>query len=155
MARIAVILLVVGILFLAVWMLLPKASVPTCNTSQTQSGQPAISQIPDSIEVPINTQNNSGELGHALITKKDDKIIVHIDVKGEPEGVSQPAHIHLGACPNPGAVKYPLTNVVKGSSDTTVNIAFNDLKKALPLAINVHKSEVDSKTYVACGDVKI
>ncbi|OHA09272.1 MAG: hypothetical protein A3H69_05210 [Candidatus Sungbacteria bacterium RIFCSPLOWO2_02_FULL_47_9] len=64
-----------------------------------------------------------------------------------------PAHIHVGACPNPDAVKYPLADVVGGKSTTVVHASVDELLKELPLAVNVHKSGIEIKTFVACADL--
>jgi hypothetical protein len=66
---------------------------------------------------------------------------------------AEPAHIHMGTCAhlNP-APKYPLTSVVDGISETTVNATIAQLT-AGNLAVNVHKSAADLKDYVACGDL--
>ena len=65
----------------------------------------------------------------------------------------QPAHIHKGTCaeldPTP---LYTLTNVEGGKSETTVNVALDKLTGS-DLAINVHKSEPEIKTYVSCGNI--
>ena len=75
-------------------------------------------------------------------------------MKGTPKGVAQPAHIHEGSCakldPKP---KYGLSNVTDGKSSTTVPVSLDTLTKG-GLAINVHKSAEDLKTYVACGDIR-
>lgn len=78
-----------------------------------------------------------------------DKTSVTIALKGSGEGVSQPAHIHEGACPGVGAVKYPLTNVVAGGSNTTVDAKLADLLTG-NYSVNVHKSTTESGVYVAC-----
>lgn len=97
--------------------------------------------------------------------------------QGEQPGglVPHPAHIHRGTCsnldPNP---LYPLTNVSLGletegspevgdmvgaggafpaeTSVTTVEASLDDLL-AEPLAVNVHQSEEQIDTYIACGDI--
>ena len=65
----------------------------------------------------------------------------------------QPAHIHEGSCadlnPQPA---FPLTNVVDGSSETDVQLSLDELALE-SYAINVHKSEAEADTYVACGDI--
>lgn len=103
--------------------------------------------------VALSAQNNSNESGTATLKETDRKVVVSLSVTGEPKGAIQPAHIHLGSCPNPGAVKYPLTNVVDGKSETTLNVTMDQLRGELPLAINVHKSAAQSKVYVSCGDL--
>ncbi len=110
------------------------------------------SKYPD-IVVDLASQSNSNQVGIATITKSGDGLVVKLDLKSVPN-TSHPAHIHVGACPNPGAVKYPLTSVVNGMSETTLNVSLDTLKQSLPLAINVHKSEAEANVYVACGDVK-
>src|SRR4051812_31354266 len=108
-----------------------------------------------SVSVKMGAQNKSGESGTAKLTAEGaDKTRVDISLKGAPKGVDQPAHIHEGSCakldPKP---KQGLENVVDGKSSTVVPMSLADLGKG-NLAINVHKSKEDIKTYVACGDIK-
>ena len=114
----------------------------------------AFAQAP-AVNVPIKAQNKSGETGSAKLTPEGDGTRVEITLKGQAAGASQPAHIHEGSCaklnPKP---KYGLANVVDGKSSTLVPVSEKDLLSGKPLAINVHKSAEDIKTYVACGDIK-
>jgi hypothetical protein len=107
-----------------------------------------------SVSVKMGAQNKSGETGTAKLTPEGDQTKVEITLKGAPKGVSQPAHVHEGSCakldPKP---KYGLSNVVDGKSSTTIPVKIDDLMGG-NLAINVHKSAEDVKTYVACGDIK-
>jgi hypothetical protein len=107
-----------------------------------------------SITVPIHAQNKSGETGSAKLTPDGDQTKVEISLKGASKAGSQPAHIHDGSCakldPKP---KYGLSNVENGKSSTTVPVKLDQLTGG-NLAINVHKSAEDLKTYVACGDIK-
>lgn len=104
--------------------------------------------------VLLSELNASGETGTAILSDENGKTKVVLSITGALAGASQPAHIHLGSCPTPGAVKYPLTNVIDGKSETVVDVSLENLKKQLPLAINVHKSQSEIKSYVACGDLK-
>jgi len=49
--------------------------------------------------------------------------------------------------------RYPLQNVVDGHSTTVISAAFDDLVKG-DLAVNIHKSNEDLKTYTACAELK-
>lgn len=105
-----------------------------------------------SLNVPMHAQNKSGETGSARLTAEGaDKTRVEISLKGTPKGTPQPAHIHEGSCakldPKP---KYGLENVVDGKSSTVVPAGLDSVKG---MAINVHKSTDDIKTYVSCGDI--
>lgn len=104
--------------------------------------------------IPLKAQNNSGQDGQALIEDAGGKAKVTVKLAKAPTNIDQPAHIHIGACPNPGAVKYPLTNVKNGNSVTQLEISVDEILKNLPFAVNVHKSTAEVKTYVSCGDVK-
>lgn len=106
-----------------------------------------------SITVPLLSQNNSGQDGQATLTETNGTLLVEISLTNAPQGTPQPAHIHLGACPNPGTVQYPLTSLVNGSSKTELTVKLDDLQNQLPLAVNVHKSGAEAGVYVACGDV--
>lgn len=104
--------------------------------------------------VTLIERNSSGESGTAKLEEVNGKVVVTLAITGEGTGVVQPAHIHVGTCPDVGAVKYPLTNVVNGSSVTTLDVSMATLLSQLPLGINVHKSAAEVKIYVACGDIK-
>jgi len=105
-----------------------------------------------SVSVRMQAQNDSGETGSAKLTAEGaDKTRVEISLKGAPKGTAQPAHIHEGSCakldPKP---KHGLENVVDGKSTTVVPASLDSVKG---MAINVHKSTSDIKTYVSCGDI--
>jgi hypothetical protein len=108
----------------------------------------------DSASVKLEPQNSSGESGTATLTKAgDNKTKVVLEVQGAPAGVSQPVHIHKGTCANlDPKPAYPLSPVVNGKSETTVNASLDSLEKG-GYAINGHKSAQDVKTYVFCGPI--
>jgi len=104
------------------------------------------------VTVTMNAQNGSGESGTATLTEKDGKLMVSLNLSNgtaEP----QPAHIHTGSCSNlDPKPTYPLTNVVNGKSDTTLDINMATLASG-QYAVNVHKSAAEVSTYVSCGDI--
>lgn len=119
---------------------------------ETATGDNRIEQE-KSVYVELKSQNNSGQDGNATIVYMDGKAKVVITIPGGIKDIAQPAHIHIGICPNPGAVKYPLTNVVNGMSETILDIPVEQILSELPLAINIHKSASESKIYSSCGDI--
>ncbi|MBI5300580.1 MAG: hypothetical protein HY868_00470 [Chloroflexi bacterium] len=104
------------------------------------------------IQVPLGAGRDGDQNGTATLTSRGAKTDVSINIKPGPQGVAQPAHIHEGVCPAPGAVKYPLTNVVDGRSTTSLDVTLADLLKG-GFAINAHKSAAEAGMYVACGNV--
>jgi hypothetical protein len=102
--------------------------------------------------VKLAAQSDSGENGTATITDVTGGVNVVIELKGAP-ATAQPAHIHTGACPKPGGVKYPLTNVVAGASKTMIKGVTLAELTASPMSINVHESAADIQKYVSCGDI--
>jgi hypothetical protein len=105
--------------------------------------------------IQLTEQNDSSESGTAMLSEKDGKVTVTLSMTGGPADVPQPAHIHVGSCPDVGAVSYPLTNVVNGTSVTVLETTLADLASKQPLGINVHKSVPEVKVYVACGDLNL
>lgn len=103
--------------------------------------------------IKLDAQNTSGEAGTAVLKEVDGKVVVSLNLTGAPKGISQPAHIHLGSCPNPGAIKYPLKSPVNGISETTLDVTFDKLKALGKLAVNVHKSPTQANIYVSCGNL--
>lgn len=121
-------------------------SVPT-TTQATPSSQPL------EMTVKLNEENNSGESGTATLKEENGKTTVTINLTGFTEGIPQPAHIHTGFCPGVEAVKYPLSNIISGSSVTVLNATLADIRQNLPLAVNVHKSAQEIASYTACGEL--
>lgn len=123
----------------------------TTTTEQTASPSATTNEV----TVTLSEQNDSGESGIATLMEVDGKVKVTIKLTGAPTGATQPAHIHVGACPDVGAVKYPLTSPVDGMSETMLDVTLAELKSELPLGINVHKSGTEATVYVSCGDLKL
>ncbi|MDA2921029.1 hypothetical protein MYX76_16330 [Desulfobacterota bacterium AH_259_B03_O07] len=131
--------LVVGVFMLVVSFTYTKAAGEEAVTSET-------------VTVELKAVNNSGVSGKATLTPVDNNTKVVINLTGAPEGIAQPAHIHQGTCENLGEPKYPLEAVKNGGSETTVDVKLSDIMTG-DFAINVHKSEKEISTYVACGEI--
>ncbi len=118
----------------------------------TADGGIITSPVTVAFQLPLGAGRDGDQSGTVTLTSRGAKTDVAINVKAGPAGTAQPAHIHEGACPAPGAVKYPLTNVVDGKSVTSLDVTLADLLKG-GFAFNVHKSAAESAIYVACGNV--
>lgn len=105
------------------------------------------------LQIMLSEQNGSGQSGKAVITEVNGKAKVVLNLTGKPSEVAQPAHIHLSTCAAIGSVKYPLTSISKGASQTMLPVSINELIAQLPISINVHKSAAEVSAYVACGDM--
>ncbi|HET9341332.1 MAG TPA: hypothetical protein VFO25_00285 [Candidatus Eremiobacteraceae bacterium] len=106
------------------------------------------------VVVQLDQMSSSGQTGTATLTSTiDNKTQVTIQLTGEPPNAQEPAHIHTGKCkklnPKPA---YLLTNVVGGTSTTTVNASLTSLE-AGRFSVNVHESTQNFGTYVACGTI--
>ena len=107
----------------------------------------------ETVTVPLQTLNNSGESGTATLSADGNQTRVVIQLSGAPQGVAQPAHIHAGTCGNlERAPKHGLTNVMNGNSTTMVPAELSTIMSGTN-AIAVHKSKDEMKTYVACGNL--
>jgi len=104
------------------------------------------------LTIGLLEQNDSEESGIATLTEIEGQTRVLIEITQGIADIAQPAHIHEGSCTELGGVNYPLTNILDGSSETMVEVSFDQLIEELPLAINVHKSGPQIDVYVACGD---
>lgn len=131
-----------------------KAARADKNKTEQVAGENNATSTAKTIQVDLSTQNNSGQSGKAVLTEVDGKVKVILNITGKPSTVAQPAHIHVSNCATIGAVKYPLTSVTNGASQTTLDVSLDQLVSQLPLSINVHKSAAEASVYVACGDIK-
>lgn len=133
----------------------PATTVYVTPTTQPTASPTTTSQATTSGEmiVRLAAENSSGESGTAVLKEENGKTIVTLNLTGFPKDAVQPTHIHIGACPGVGDVKYPLTNVVNGKSVTVLSVTLAQLKQQLPLAINVHKSAAEINAYLSCGEL--
>lgn len=102
--------------------------------------------------ITLRTLNGSGVTGTVSFADLGGK--TGVDVEVSPAGnLDMPAHIHPGTCDNlTPQPKFPLENVKNGVSKTVVPVPIDELF-AGNLAVNIHKSNDDLKTYTACVDI--
>jgi hypothetical protein len=102
--------------------------------------------------ITLRTLNDSGVTGTVSFGDLGGRtgVEIAVDPGGNPD---MPAHIHPGTCDNlTPQPKYPLLNVRNGVSKTVVPASIDELF-AGNLAVNVHKSNDDLKTYTACVEI--
>ena len=103
--------------------------------------------------ITLRTLNDSGVTGTVSFGDLGGRtgVEIAVDPGGNPD---MPAHIHPGTCDNlTPQPKYPLENVKNGMSKTVVPASMTELF-AGNLAVNIHKSNDDLKTYTACIEIK-
>jgi hypothetical protein len=111
-------------------------------------GAPAASRT-----ISLQTLNASGVTGSVSFADLGGRtrVDISVDPAANPD---MPAHIHPGTCANlTPQPKYPLENVKAGTSTTVVPATIDELF-AGGLAVNIHKSNDDLKTYTACVDIR-
>ena len=107
----------------------------------------------ESTNVTLAELSDSGQSGTATLTADGNQTLVSVDLPGGAEGVEQPIHVHPGTCDNLDPMPmYALSNVANGASETTVDVALEELVSG-EFAINAHKSGEEAATYVACGNI--
>jgi hypothetical protein len=105
------------------------------------------------LTVRLEEQNASGQSGKASLAELEKSTTQVVIVVSNPPLGTQPAHIHKGSCANlDPQPAYPLQNLVSGTSNSDVPVSLDELQDG-EFAINVHKSEAEVETYVACGDI--
>lgn len=112
----------------------------------------ACGNVPEGALITLDKGRDGAQTGAAVLVAQGAKTEVNVFVNPNP-GVAQPAHIHDGVCPAPGAVKFPLTNIAEGKSKTVVDAPLADLLKG-NFSLMVHQSEKELAKWVSCGNVK-
>ena len=131
------------------------------NSKQTQAPTTTPTPVlpsPTSVkeeEFLFSEQNNSGVSGSGRLVEDNGKVIFTLNLIGGSKTTPHPAHVHEGTCEKLGEVKFPLTDVVDGKSETIVDTTADELVKSRPLAVNIHKSKAQINTYVACVDLNL
>lgn len=112
-----------------------------------------VADTPNSVTIPMRALNGSGENGTATLEPVGDKVRVTIDVTGEANGASEPAHVHFGRCPNIKAIPaFNVGPVVSGKATAIVDLSWGDITSGA-YVVNVHQSAEELGKYVSCGDI--
>ena len=108
---------------------------------------------PSNLKIRLYAQNRPGETGTATFEQIPGGVEIVVTMAGGQNG-TQPIHIHTGTCANLNPVPtYTLTNIVQGSSTTTIaGISLPDLLKG-DYVIDVHEDSADIERYVACAAI--
>lgn len=139
-------------LLVLVALAIPVAGCGGDDEEATETPTATEGEAGESVMIELSEQSSSGESGTATLEAVSSGMTrVTIELENAP-AEPQPAHIHSGSCAELGDVVHPLTNVEGGSSETEVAASLEDLQSG-DFAINVHQSEADIGTYVACGDI--
>lgn len=120
-------------------------------------GPPQLLPGTSRMQIPLASIQGSGinQSGTATLEEKNGKVTVRLDLNRVSEiNTPQPAHMHFGSCPGVGSVVYPLNEVVNGKSETVLNTTLEQIRRQLPMAINVHKSQQEITMYTSCGDLR-
>jgi hypothetical protein len=105
------------------------------------------------VVVRLEAQSNSGQHGTATLHAEGDMTRVVVELSNVPAGTAQPAHIHRGSCDKlDKAPRWNLKAVTDGGSVTLVPAPLHAIL-AEPVAINIHKSALETQVYVACGNI--
>jgi plastocyanin len=125
---------------------------PMPAAAPTPAPAPSGGAAGSSITVTLGPGRDGSQPGTAMLMAMGSETEVDINITPGAAGVPQPVHIHDGTCDTLGAVQYPLTNIVDGKSTTMVAVPLSSLLTG-NFAINVHMSQAEISTYVACGTI--
>lgn len=105
------------------------------------------------VEVSLEEQEDSGITGDVTFEDEGDATMVKLSLDGADEDKSYAAHVHEGTCDElDPAPKYPLESATGGTSETSVDVAADELTDG-EFAVNVHDAD-DPEKYVACGNIE-
>lgn len=104
--------------------------------------------------IVIKELNKSGVKGTAQIKEEEGDALILVNLVGiKPENDIY-MHIHEGKCPKLGKILFDLNSLRDEKSQTKLSIGIEDLKKSMPLSINVHSLLDNKEIEVACGDLE-
>jgi len=108
----------------------------------------------DTVTVTMGPGRDASQTGTATLTDMGSQTQVVLNIQPGPTGIEQPVHIHAGSCPGVGAVAFPLTNVVNGTSTTVVDATLDSLRTG-GYSINAHQdgTQAGLGVYVSCGAI--
>ena len=115
----------------------------------------AAGAYPSTLKLKLYAQNRPGETGTATFDQMPGGVTIVVKMADGQNG-TQPVHIQAGTCANLSPVPiYALSNIVDGSSVTTISgLNLGGLLKN-NYVIDIHESSADTKRYVACAAIAL
>lgn len=93
--------------------------------------------------------------GGASLVEENGKVRVTILLNTVPAlDAPQSANIHVGTCGNVGAAVYTLNDVENGKSETLLTTTLAQIRRQMPLIVNVKQSASRTNVDTACGPLK-
>jgi hypothetical protein len=121
-----------------------------CHSGRLTRARPPVPLTP--VTITLTAVDNSGTTGTATLTPMGASTKVTLELNNPPPG-ALPAHIHFETCANPSDIRFGLTNVSGGKSETTISESIAYLRRGHGrFSINVHRAEPDLPI-IACGDI--
>lgn len=106
------------------------------------------------LAVYLKAMNHYKQTGSASLTEKNGRVTIGISTTGEPKNVVQFANIYSGTCESLGNIKFPLANIINGSSQTDLETTIVNLQNSGPLALNINRTQGDNKNSVSCANLE-
>jgi hypothetical protein len=106
-----------------------------------------------SMTIQMHQLNGSGQNGTATLTAVGSRVSVSVQLTGEPNGASEPAHVHLGHCPVIKAIPaYNVGPIVGGKATNIVDLTWTEITSG-KYVLNVHESTATLGKYMSCGNI--
>lgn len=147
--------LVILILFFLIYIYYFNKLTFSQNIQKSTASSPTPVLAQDSTQkliIPIKPKNKSRVFGSAVITEKNGKTIVDINITGETNN-NLAVHFRKGVC-KAGQMKefmYHLNPVIHGESNTIIAVPMKQFMDQFPLLLLVHNSK---NVKVGCGDIQ-
>lgn len=127
-------------------------------TPPADAGTPgATAPAPRTVTISLPAVSGSGEYGRATLTAlATNQVRVVLTITGASKDEAQTAAIHSGPCSDlPAAVQYELAPLVKGRSETTLNVSMQALVDDTLQSIRIKRDSVDTQVPLAtCGNLR-
>lgn len=131
----------------------PGAADASATNAAAPSGAPA----PRTVTISLPAVAGSGEYGRATLTAlASNQVRVVLTITGASKDEAQTAAIHSGPCSDlPAQVQYPLAPLVKGRSETLLNVSMKALVDDVVQSIRIKRDSIDTQVPLAtCGNLR-
>lgn len=132
-------------------------------TENTPATEPVVKES-RKMNITLQSLGNSLQIGEVVLREVEGKTSVTAVVNNFTTAKEQPIQIMEGTCTAPGELAYSLKNLEQnqntstaatdlGTSDTVLDVSYDDLLARGPLAIAVRKTPEEGHISVACGEL--